>query len=573
MQQHSPAYASDAIRNVPDSRPTKPVQGWPLREGEDEVDEQLTVQFHGGAGTVTGSCMEFGLGGTHLLVDCGMFQGSRSLETLNYGAFAFNPAKIGAVVLTHSHIDHCGLLPKLVAQGWSGPVWCTRPTSDLLEYMLADAGRIQESEAERHNRRRDRAGEAQFSPLYTEDDALRAWRMTRPIDLCEWFEPVAGFRARLWNAGHILGAASVELEAGGVRLLCSGDLGPQNKAFEPDPQAPSDLDHVICEATYGDRDRERLTITQRRDLLEQEIKHAIARGGNLVIPTFALERTQELLLDIVRLADADRIPRVPVFVNSPLAGRTTKVFAAHASEIEDLEGIDLLRHPTIHFVEDTAESMRINSLSGAIILAASGMCEAGRIRHHLKHNLHRRESTILFVGFQARGTLGRVILEGARRVRISGENINVRAQIRRINSYSAHADRNELNAWIDARRPIRGSLFLTHGESESISSLKKLVELGDLKLRVVEPLLGEVYALDAAAPARRLQTGRTDIDQITGTDWQNDYADFVSNLKAELGRIRDEKERRAALAQMRRVLDSYEAARTRRKQRSTSLER
>lgn len=511
--------------------------------------------------------MEFRLGDRHLLVDCGMFQGSRSLEALNYGAFDFDISKIGAVILTHAHIDHCGLLPKMIAQGWSGRIWCTAATSDLLEYMLADAGRIQESEAEHHNRRRDRAGGMQFQPVYTEEDALRTWRMTRPVPLDEWFEPVPGFKARLWNAGHILGSASVELEVGGVGLLCSGDLGPQHKAFEADPQAPSALDYVICESTYGDRARDALTIARRRDLMEREIKEAIARGGNLVIPTFALERTQELLLDIARLASANRIPDVPVFVDSPLASKATRVFAAHAHEMEDIDGDDIFHHPAIHYVEDVRESMRINTLSGAIIMAASGMCEAGRIRHHLKHNLHRRESTILFVGFQAQGTLGRVILDGAKHVRISGEDINVRAQIRRIDSYSAHADRDELHSWIRERQPIAGSLFLSHGESEAIASLKALVQQGAPDLHVIRPGIGEVYALVPGKHARRTQTGRTDLDQMTGTDWQNDYADFVSNLKAHIGQIRSERARKAALADMRRVLDSYNEARDERKRR------
>ncbi|AIT81883.1 MBL fold metallo-hydrolase [Novosphingobium pentaromativorans] len=530
-------------------------------------EDTLSLRFHGAAGTVTGSCMEFQLGGRHLLVDCGMFQGSRSLEALNHGSFDFDIDKIDAVVLTHAHIDHCGLLPKLVAQGWKGKIWCTQATSDLLEYMLGDAGRIQESEAERHNRRRDRAGEERFVPIYTAEDALKAWRMSEPVEREEWFEPVPGFRARLWNAGHILGSASVELMVGGVHILCSGDLGPEHKAFHPDPEAPAQLDYVICESTYGDRARQKLTMAQRRSQLEREIKDAIARGGNLVIPTFALERTQELLLDIARLADANRIPNVPVFVDSPLASRATKVFAAHADELEDICGDDIFHHPAIHYVEDVKESMRINTLSGAIIMAASGMCEAGRIRHHLKHNLHRRESTVLFVGFQAQGTLGRVILEGAKRVRISGEDINVRAQIRRIDSYSAHADRDELLAWIAARRPIAGSLFLSHGESEAIASLKAQVEKDDPKLRVIKPQIGEVYALGAGEPARRTQTGRLDLEQMAGTDWQNEYADFVSNLKAHLGKIRDEKARKQALGDMRRVLDSYNEARERQKRR------
>lgn len=531
------------------------------------TETPLTIQFHGAAGTVTGSCMELTLGQHRILIDCGLFQGSRSLEALNHGAFAFEVGKIDAVLLTHAHIDHCGLLPKLAKEGYRGPIWCTAPTADLLEYLLADAGRIQESDTARRNRRYDRAGEAMFEPLYTEADGLRAWRLAEPVGLGTWFEPAPGFRARLWNAGHILGSASVELEAGGVHLLFSGDIGPDNKAFHDDPAAPAGVDFLICEATYGDRTRPKLSIEQRRALLETEVKAALARDGNLVIPAFALERTQELLLDLARLADANRIPNVPIFVDSPLAGQATKVFAAHAAELEDVEGADIFRHPSIRYVQDVAESIRLNSVSGAIILAASGMCEGGRIRHHLEHNLHRRQSTILFVGFQARGSLGRVILDGAERVRISGKDINVRAAVRRIDSYSAHADRDELAAWIRERQPIRGGLFLDHGESEAIEALRTLVQSETPRPAVVAPAIGESFALAPGAPPKRIRTGRIDIAQLAGEDWQNDYADFAANLKHNLARIRSEEGRRKALDEMRRVLASYEAARSEQKRR------
>ena len=521
----------------------------------DSGSPQLQLTFHGAAQTVTGSCMELTLGERRILVDCGLYQGSRTLETLNHGAFDFEVGRIDAVVLTHAHIDHCGLLPKLVKQGYKGVIWCTPGTSDLLEFMLADAGRIQESEALRRNRRPDRAGEAAFQPLYTEQDALQAWRQSRGVALGEWFEPAPGFRVRFWNAGHILGAASAEIEAGGVRLLCSGDIGPDNKEMEANPQSPSTLDYVVCESTYGNRTRDHLTIEARRDLLEHEVNSALARGGNLVIPVFALERAQELVLDLIRLAEANRIPGVPIFVDSPLASRATGVFARHASELEDMAGIDIAHHPAIHYVEDAMASMRLNMMSGAIILAASGMCEAGRIRHHLKHNLHRRESTVLFVGFQAMGSLGRVLLDGAQRVRISGEEINVRAQIRRIDSYSAHADQAELLAWIKARLPISGALFLSHGESEAIEGLKALVAADQPALKIIAPHLGESFALTPGGTApKRLRTARADIEAALGTDWQNDYASFVTNLKHELKHFRTDKDRRRAIAEMQAIL-------------------
>lgn len=519
----------------------------------------LSLTFNGAAGTVTGSCHEFRLGRARVLVDCGMFQGSRTLEALNAEAFSFDPRKVDAVILTHAHIDHSGLLPRLVAEGFSGPIFCTQPTADLLEYMLADAGRIQEADTARRNRRRDRAGEEPFQPLYTEADALAAWGLCRAVALQEWFEPAAGFRARLWNAGHILGSASVELEAGGARVMCSGDIGPKNKAFEPDPEGPSGFDHVLCESTYGDRRREPMTLAGRRKLLEAEIRGALERGGNLLIPSFALERTQELLLDIVELLQAKAIPPVPVFIDSPLASQATGVFKRHAAELEDINGPCTFDHPQLHFVESVEESIRLNSVRGAIILAASGMCEGGRIRHHLLHNLHRRESTVLFVGYQAGGTLGRVILEGAQRVRISGQDVMVRAAIRRIDTYSAHADQGELLQWIGARAPIRGSLFLVHGEKGALDALHELAGSQAAGAAIVAPQIGEVWELPADGAARRVRTGRAELAAAMAHDWQNSYADFVTGLKRDLVRIADQQARQEALAKMREVLDSYAA--------------
>src|SRR5512139_3319685 len=355
------------------------------------------LTFHGAARTVTGSCFEVAAGRHRILVDCGLFQGPRSLEALNLDPFGFEPAAVDGVLLTHAHLHHSGLLPRLAGEGFKGPIWCTRATADLLEVMLPDAARIQEQDAERRNRRADRADEPPIAPLYTSQDAERALELISPVELDQDFKPAPGFEARLWNAGHILGAASVELTSGGVRTLFSGDLGPSHKAFEADPRGPRNLDHILCESTYGNREREDLTIAQRRDLLEGEVKAALARGGNLVIPVFALERTQELLLDLACLMNADRIPPTQVFIDSPLASRATGVFRRHADELEDVDCADQFDHAAFHFVETVDESIRLNSVSGAIILSASGMCEAGRVRHHLRFNLPRQDSTILFV--------------------------------------------------------------------------------------------------------------------------------------------------------------------------------
>jgi metallo-beta-lactamase family protein len=428
--------------------------------------------------------------------------------------------------------------------------------------MLPDAARIQEYEAARRNRRADRADEPPIEPLYTSADAERAINLARPVELEDQFEAAPGFQARFWNAGHILGSASVELFAGGTRMLFSGDLGPENKSFHLDPNGPRNLDHLFCESTYGDRDRETVTIDQRRALLEAEVKAALARRGNLVIPVFALERTQELLLDLAHLINEGRIGG-SVFIDSPLATRATEIFRKHRAKLEDLGGEDVFRHPRFHFVERVEESIRLNSVSGAIILAASGMCEAGRIRHHLLHNLPQPQSTILFVGFQAQGTLGRTILEGARRVRISGRDVAVRARICNIDSYSAHADRAELIAWMKARQPVLGSLFLNHGEAGAIDALRRDAEL--FLASVIVPEIGERYELPVGAPARRLATGRTDLSRGLSRDWQNDYADLAVNLKRRLQNIADDAQRAEAIARMREVLDQYGAVRARRK--------
>jgi metallo-beta-lactamase family protein len=514
---------------------------------------KLTI--HGAAQTVTGSCFELSFGRRRLLVDCGLFQGSRSLEALNREPFAFDASRIDAVLLTHAHLDHSGLLPRLVAEGFNGAIWCTKPTHDLLAVMLPDSAKIEQQEVERRNRRADRAGEPPLYPIYTLEHVQRMLALVNTAPLEQEFAPAVGVKARLWNAGHILGSASVELTVGGVRLLFSGDLGPEHKSFHLEPDGPRGVDHLFCESTYGDREREKVTIDQRRTLLKTEVKRALSRGGNLIIPVFALERTQELLLDLAQLINNGQLAGTPVFIDSPLASRATAVFRRYRKELEDLGDTDIFQHPSFHFVETVEASRRLASMSGAIILAASGMCEGGRIRHHLLDNLPRSNSTILFVGFQARGTLGRTILDGARRVRISGRDAAVRAQIRRIDTYSAHADRNELLAWIDARQPVGGSLFLTHGEPDATSSLKRAVE-GQFP-SVIPPEIGEQYELPPSAPARRLKTGRVELRERIGHDWQNDYADLAANLRPALKMIRTERLRSEAVAQIRAVLEKY----------------
>lgn len=522
-----------------------------------------TVTIHGAGRTVTGSCYEVKCGDARILIDYGLFQGSRTLETLNHTAASFDARAIDAVILTHAHLDHSGLLPKLVANGFSGPIWTTAPTADLLVPMLADAARLQEQETQRRNRRHDRAGDPPIQAIYTMADTDAALDLIQTQPQERQFTAAPGFEAVLWNAGHILGSSSVEVRCGGSRLLFSGDLGPAHKAFEPDPVAPSGFDHVFCESTYGDRERETVTIEERREILATEVEAALARGGNLIIPVFALERTQELLLDLAQLAGADRLKGASIFIDAPLATRITGVFSRYSRQLEDIESSDAFDHPSFHFVDDTAESRRLNETSGSIILAGSGMCEGGRVRYHLLANLDRRESTVLFVGFQAGGTLGRTILDGAHRVRISGRDTVVRAAIRKIDSYSAHADRTELKDWILARRPVSGSLFLTHGEAAAVAGLRSLLE-PDMS-SVIAPEIEEAYEVPAGTAARRIKTGRLDLRDAVESDWQNDYARFAVDLKHELQQIEAAGRRREAIERMRDILAQYRDARAKRR--------
>jgi metallo-beta-lactamase family protein len=516
------------------------------------------VTFLGAAGTVTGSCFLLAVGGSKVLVDCGLFQGSRTIEALNREPFAFEPRKIVAVLLTHAHLDHSGLLPRLYAEGFRGDIWCTAATADLLSVMLPDAAKIHEQDVARRNRRWDRADEAPIEPLYRKEDAEGALELRRVVGFDEMVQVTAHLQARFWNAGHILGSASIEVVANGVTLAFSGDIGPANKSFHAEPEGPSGVDHLFCESTYGDRRRDPVTIVERRAILEQEVKRALDAGGNLVIPVFALERTQELLLDLATLLDSGRIGQVDVFIDSPLASRATDIFRRHRKELEDVADREVFNHPRFHFVESVDVSIRLDQVSGAIILAASGMCEGGRVRHHLCSNLPRADSTVLFVGFQAKGTLGRTIVDGARRVRISGHDVAVRAAIRRIDCYSAHADQGELLDWMARRRPIAGSLFLVHGEQAATHALSELV--GTRQGPVVIPEIGEAYQLPKGAAAKRLRTGRVDLRDALGGDWQNRYAELAVNLKRDLQRIESNERRVEALAQMRAILDRFGAS-------------
>lgn len=522
------------------------------------------LKFCGAAGTVTGSCTLVQHPSGSFLVDCGLFQGNRTTQELNYQPFPFDPKSASFLVLTHAHIDHSGLLPKLVNSGFRGHIYCTEPTRDLLEFMLRDSAFIQESNADRINQKLERRGQPRVKPVYTVKDADATMPLVRAVDYETWFEPVDGVRVRLWNAGHLLGSASAEMQVSDgdqvIKLLFSGDLGPEEKAFHPEPEAPTGYDYIICESTYGNRDREDYTLEKRREAIRDELRHGLSRGGNVVIPSFAVERSQELLHDIAVLLDAGEIPNATVYLDSPLAHQATEVFIKYASEMEDIEVDEskIFRHPNFRLVESVQESMAINHVRhGAIIISASGMCTAGRIKHHLKNNIHRPESTILFVGYQAPGTLGNIIVSGAKRVRIHGKEYKVRADVRSIGHYSAHADQQELINWILERGLIHGGLFLNHGEDEARTALADLLANRGLdRDKIFLPSFDESYSLVAGSPAESVEkpTPRIDPTQLQ-RDWHNDYAEFMLRLSSRLQESDTPQKRRELIRRLAEVLE------------------
>ena len=509
----------------------------------------VTLHFHGAAGTVTGSCYRVEHPGGQFLVDCGLFQGNKSVRDLNLKPTPFTPKDIDFLLLTHAHIDHAGLLPKLYAEGWRGPMWMTEPTAGLLEYLLPDSAGIQESEAERETRKRGRRGDEPAKPLYTMIDANEALEHRKTEKYGNWFEPGPGVRARFWNAGHIIGSASIEVEVKGsdgkpVRLMFSGDIGPDEKVFYNEPEGPAGFDYILCESTYGGRERTDYTLLERREALRKEIVEAMQRGGNLIIPAFAVERSQELLHDIGTLIKQGEIDPQLVVLDSPLASKVTGVYKKYARMFEDTEltASELFSDPRFRIIEAVEDSKALNAIKGgAIILSASGMADAGRIKHHLRNNLIRSNATVLFVGYQAPGTLGQIILSGAKEVRIHGSIVPVRAQVRSMGNYSAHADHSELMDWIKARLPAHGAIFLTHGEDEERHALRDaLMSTGIAGDQVVLPQLDDYFELSAAgigaakAPAQR----RVDLRQMPA-DWHNAFSDFTIRLSQRLHDLPD----------------------------------
>lgn len=484
----------------------------------------MHISFLGAARTVTGSCYLLEHEGKRLLVDCGMFQGSKALKERNYGAFPFAPNSIDAILLTHAHIDHSGLLPKLCRLGFRGAIWATPGTTDLAAIMLPDSGYIQEMEVERKNRKASRAGQPLLEPIYTADDARRACGQFQAVDYGVSFQPVEGITAVFRNSGHILGAAMIELQyqeaAETKKIVFSGDLGRYDHPIVEDPAPVSQTDYLVIEATYGNRlhGDEDAAIEELGNIVRRTIK----RGGNVVIPAFAVDRTQDLLVILNELMEQGEIPSGAVYVDSPLAVEATKIFCDHPEcfdanmqRMAQRYGTCPLMRGNIRFSKTAEESMALNQIkSGAIILSASGMADAGRIKHHLKHNLWRPECSVIFAGYQAQGTLGRRLLEGEKLVKIHGEEIQVKAEINFLDGFSAHADYSEMLQWLKSLEQPPQTVFVTHGEETACEDWAQTLR-DALNTNVVVPTMGEEMELAGIVKARK--TGGL-IPKATQTD-------------------------------------------------------
>jgi metallo-beta-lactamase family protein len=467
----------------------------------------MELQFWGAAQTVTGSMHLVRAGGYNILLDCGLYQGPRKEAFERNKNFPFDAGDIDALVVSHAHIDHIGNIPTLVRRGYQGPIWCTNATRDLAAIMLLDSAHIQESDVKYVNKRRRGQGKHPFEPLYNRDDAVEALKLFRSTGFNQPFQVVPGVRAYYREAGHMLGSASItlEIEEEGQKktLAFSGDVGPLNLPIIRDPVPVENADFLIMESTYALRYHE--APDEARGALKEVILEAVQKRGKVIIPAFAVGRTQEIVYALHELILAGEIPAIDVFIDSPLAVNTTQVFRLHP-ELYDQETRDFLlstraSNPfgfeSVSYIRDVEESKALNGRLGpAVIISASGMCESGRILHHLKNNIEDPRNAILFVGYQAEHTLGRKILEGQSPVPIFGEEYHVAAKVVKINGYSAHADHRGLLHWLKAVQAHSSlqKLFLVHGEVEPARGLAQAARDQGVP-EVYVPARGEAFSL------------------------------------------------------------------------------
>jgi metallo-beta-lactamase family protein len=446
----------------------------------------MKIHFLGAARTVTGSCYVIETASARFAVDCGMHQGNEEIEKRNWDMSPYKPDELDFILLTHAHIDHTGLLPRAVKFGFKGPVYVTPPTADLLQIMLLDSAHIQEMEAEWENRKRTRHGTGKVEPLYTQADAQAAQKLFKTVTYNRPLTPARGVTATFHDAGHILGSAFIELNVSengdSTRLVFSGDLGRPDQLLVREPSVVESADYLLLESTYGDRDHK--DPGNSRAELAEAIAYSYGRGEKVVIPAFAVERSQEIIYTLFSLAKEGKLPKdMPVYLDSPLAIQATRIFRGHPEYMDEdaraliKNGEDPLSLPNLVFTPSAEESKAINeSRRPAVIISASGMCNAGRVKHHLKHNLWRPGASVVFVGYQAVGTPGRKIVDGAKRIEILGESVAVKAKVFTIGGFSGHAGQSQILEWLGNFRNSAMKIFLVHGEAKAQDILAALIK-------------------------------------------------------------------------------------------------
>jgi metallo-beta-lactamase family protein len=465
----------------------------------------MQITFHGGAGEVTGSRYLIETEYGNVLMDCGMFQGHRGEAIEKNRRFPFSPKDLTAVLLSHAHIDHCGSLPLLVKSGFKGPIYCTNPTTELCEIMLLDSAHLQEEDAKFFNKIHQSDGQT-IEPLYNQDDVRDTLKLFAPRNYGEDIALAANLSARFTNAGHVLGSAMIQVDIGtGAkrrRVFYTGDLGRRNAILMEPPVVPVHVDYLLIESTYGDHLHP--AVVGVEDILSEIIEETVREKGKLLIPSFAFERTQEIVFILEKMRRAGRIPQIPLIVDSPMAVNITTVFNKHLSHFSfDAQFIDYVAKQgdpfgfeTVRYIRTPEESQSLNNRPGPlIILSASGMCEGGRILHHLRNNIDKPNTTILLVGYQAEGTLGRRLLEGAKKVKIFGLEHPVVAQVRSMQFFSAHADQNDLLWFVKSLATRPRQVFLVHGDPTDRTALTSHLQAAGID-RVQSPRFGDSFPLD-----------------------------------------------------------------------------
>lgn len=467
----------------------------------------MDIQFYGAAKVVTGSNYLVKTEEYNILVDCGMFQGNEEMEKLNYNDFPYNPSEIDFLILTHAHIDHSGRIPKLVKEGFKGRILTTNATYDLCKIMLKDSAKIQESDVEWENRKRQRAGKKPIEPLYTMEDAENSLKYFEPYFIDQKIKINDNIQIRFKDAGHILGSAILELWVSEgneeVKVVFSGDLGMPGRPIINSPDYIEEADYLIIESTYGDTIHE--SYGESTEKLIDIINKTVIRGGTVIIPSFAVGRTQELIYQLNQYyeynPEVEEYMKVPIYIDSPMAVDATEAFKRNSSSFNDearaliLRGDNPFEFDNLRYIRSQEESMALNKYTfPKVIISSSGMATAGRIRHHLKHNLWDEKNSLVFVGYQAEGTLGRILLDGKRQVKILGEEIQVRAQIYDIEGFSGHADQNVLLDWINKFQKKPKKIFVVHGEEGPATALSALIK-HLYKIETIIPKIGDRFSI------------------------------------------------------------------------------